>query len=344
MIKLAYQEALTDNACSDLLELQKEARLLSWKKVGENEFNFACYLENKLEIEVLWKPFNEYTISSTPNITLAILSIKAGLQLRVQIRGEQVSVKRLSIETAGFIMTTTDQGRLHSLQLDGQSRIPGLPSLRDVITTTHGATIWLSPLPGFPSARPTENVIDHWPAEGTDSGDDSEVTDQTLPNDPDEDEDMSDDELCNPDMPTKGWTGLKTTRLNDSSRRVIKLLIGSPSATSGDIQIREGPTQVDDIEASKVPIESIDILLSGPPDSNLRLYLISLGGLGRDVFLNRIVWVKLSIRWSRAVHPLRLRRRELEKFILPLDSLAAPAQSESEKLDIRKLHVSYYVV
>ena len=149
--------------------------------MGENEFKFACYLQNKLEIEVLWEPFNEYTISSTPNITLAILSIEAGLQQRVQIQGEQVSVKCLSIKTAGFIMTTTDQGRLHSLQLDRQSRSPRLPSLREVITTTHGTTVWLSPLHGFKSARPTENVIDNQSAEGTDWGDDSEeVTDQTL--------------------------------------------------------------------------------------------------------------------------------------------------------------------
>jgi len=55
---------------------------------------------------------------------------------------------------------------------------------------------------------------------------------------------MSDDELGNPDMPTKGWTRLKTTRLNDGSHRVIKLVIGSPSATSGDIQIGEEFTHV----------------------------------------------------------------------------------------------------
>jgi len=79
MMKLAYHEALTDNACSNLLELQKEAGLLSWNKAGENKFTFACHLANKLEIEVLWEPFNEYTISSTPNITLATLSIKEGL-------------------------------------------------------------------------------------------------------------------------------------------------------------------------------------------------------------------------------------------------------------------------
>jgi len=102
--------------------------LLSWNKSGENEFTFACYLANKLETEVLWEPFNKYTISSTPNIPLTTLSTKAGLQLRVKIRGEQVSVKCLSIETAGFIVTTTDQGRLHSLEIDGQLRSSGLLS------------------------------------------------------------------------------------------------------------------------------------------------------------------------------------------------------------------------
>jgi len=62
MMKLAYQEALTDNACSNLLKLQKEAGLLIWNKAGENDFIFACHLANKFEIEVLWDPLNEYTI------------------------------------------------------------------------------------------------------------------------------------------------------------------------------------------------------------------------------------------------------------------------------------------
>ena len=131
MMRLAYQEALTDNACSNLLELQKEAGLFSWNKAGENEFTFACYLANKLGIEVVWEPLNEYARSLIPNLTLDTLSIKEGLQLNVQILGEQVSVKCLEIETAGFIVTTTDQGRLHSLQIDGQSRSPGLLCLRE---------------------------------------------------------------------------------------------------------------------------------------------------------------------------------------------------------------------
>jgi hypothetical protein len=174
--------------------------------------------------------------------------------------------------------------------------------------------VWLAQLLDFPSARPNEDKIDHRPAEGTEgteSRDNSdEVIDLTSPNErgSDVDEGISDDEQGNPDMLLKGWTRLKTNRLNDGSHRVIKLAIASPSATSGDVQMGEEFNHVDDIEVSNLPMESIDVLLSGPPDSKVRLHLISLGGVGRDVFLNRIAWDKPSISWSRAVYPLRTRR------------------------------------
>jgi hypothetical protein len=69
----------------------------------------------------------------------------------------------------------------------------------------------------------------------------------------------------------------------------------------------------------------------------VRLYLISLGGVGRDVFLHRIAWDKPSISWSREVHLLRMRRRELKKPKLPLNGLAAPIRSESEELKLLQL-------
>jgi len=65
------------------------------------------------------------------------------------------------------------------------------------------------------------------------------VTYLTLPDDQDKDEEMSDKEQGSPDMPTKGWIGLKTVRLNECSHRVIRLALGSSSATSGEIQIGE---------------------------------------------------------------------------------------------------------
>jgi len=175
---------------------------------------------------------NKYTISAAPNITLCTLSIQAGLQLRIQILGEQKLVKCLSIDVADFITTTTDHGMLHSLQIDGQARSPGLPSLREAITTTYGSAVWLSQLLGFPSARPAVDVVDDWPAQGASSGEDSdEVTDLTLPDDQDKDEEASNEEPGNSDMPTKGWIWLKTVRLNDGSHRVIMLTMGSSSAT-----------------------------------------------------------------------------------------------------------------
>jgi len=69
----------------------------------------------------------------------------------------------------------------------------------------------------------------------------------------------------------------------------------------------------------------------------VRLHLISLGGVGRDVFLTRITWDKPYISWSRAVLPLRMRRQELERPKPSLDGLAAPALSESEELELLQL-------
>jgi len=69
---------------------------------------------------------------------------------------------------------------------------------------------------------------------------------------------------------------VRTVRLNDGSHEVIRLTRGSPSATSGDLQIGEELTYVDDIEVSNLLTKSIEILLSGLPDSNVRLHMIIL--------------------------------------------------------------------
>ena len=124
---------------------------------------------------------------------------------------------------AGFITTTTDQGRLYSLQIDEQARSPGLPSPWEAITITYGVAVWLSQLPGFPSARPAEDAVDDLSAHGASSGEDSdEVTDHDL----DGDEGISDEEQGSPDKPAKleGWIGLRTSRLNDGSHRFIRYL------------------------------------------------------------------------------------------------------------------------
>jgi len=86
---------------------------------------------------------------------------------------------------------------------------------------------------------------------------------------------------------------------HDGSHRVIRLTRGSPSATNGDIQIGEELTYVDDIEERNFSTESIEILLLGLPDSNVRLQVINLGGVGRDIFLPRVAWDKPSINWFK---------------------------------------------
>ena len=90
---------------------------------------------------------------------------------------------------------------------------------------------------------------------------------------------------------------------------------------------------------SNLLTESVEILFSGFPDSNVRLHLMSLGEVGRDVFVTRIACDKPAIRWSRVVLPIRMRRRELEGPKPSLDALAAPARSESEELELLQLQL-----
>jgi len=60
---------------------------------------------------------------------------------------------------------------------------------------------------------------------------------------------------------------------------------------------------VDNIKLSNLLTESIEILVSDPPDSHVRLHLFSLGSVDRDVFLTRIAWDTQSISWSRVALP-----------------------------------------
>jgi len=54
MLATCYQEALQENSCLDLLELQDASQHLSWKAAITNEVTFACYLANTLDIQVEW--------------------------------------------------------------------------------------------------------------------------------------------------------------------------------------------------------------------------------------------------------------------------------------------------
>ena len=71
-------------------------------------------------------------------------------------------------------------------------------------------------------------------------------------------------------------------RLNDVSHRVIRLTRGSPPATSGDIQISEELTYINDIKVSNLPTESTEILLA-LHRTILHLHPDRPGGSGRSL-------------------------------------------------------------
>ena len=52
MLALCYKEALQENGCLDLLELQDASQHFSWKAASANEVTFACYLANQFYMQV----------------------------------------------------------------------------------------------------------------------------------------------------------------------------------------------------------------------------------------------------------------------------------------------------
>jgi len=74
MLALCYQDALQENGCLGLEELQVASQHLSWKAASTNEVTFACYLANKLDIRVELDPIHPDLIASAPDATLAALA------------------------------------------------------------------------------------------------------------------------------------------------------------------------------------------------------------------------------------------------------------------------------
>ena len=69
-MEITYHEALTQNGCANLLELQQAAKLMTWKMASKNESTFACHLILKIDIQVLWDSFNKNTFASVTSYTL----------------------------------------------------------------------------------------------------------------------------------------------------------------------------------------------------------------------------------------------------------------------------------
>ena len=127
---ICYREALQENGCLDLLELQDASQHLSWKAASTNEVTFACYLGNKLDIRVERDPFHPDFIVSAPNATLAALACQVKLPLSIHIEGEVTSAICLETES-DFTLTILAGDRQHSILLDGQAQNSGhFPQLR----------------------------------------------------------------------------------------------------------------------------------------------------------------------------------------------------------------------
>jgi len=157
MLALCYQEALQENGCLDLLELQDASQHLSWKAASTNKVTLACYLANKLDIWVEWDPFHPDLIASAPDTTLPALACQVKLPLSIQIEGVMLTATCLK---TGLDSTMTIQvgDRQHSIHLDGQAWNPGLPSLRECISRSYGQARWLYELTG----TATDPESDEW--------------------------------------------------------------------------------------------------------------------------------------------------------------------------------------
>ena len=120
---MCYQEALQENGCLDLLELQDASQRLSWKAASTNEVTFACYLANKLDIRVEWDPFHPDLIASASDTSLAALACQVKLPLSIQIEGETTDAICLKTES-DFTLTILAGDRQYSILSDGQAQKP----------------------------------------------------------------------------------------------------------------------------------------------------------------------------------------------------------------------------
>ena len=65
--------------------------------------------------------------------------------------------------------------------------------------------------------------------------------------------------------------------------------------------------------SGSVSYEAVEVLLTGPPGSEVELKLLSEDGNSKVVQLQRVALYLAPVSWARAVLPLRIRRLELEK-------------------------------
>ena len=104
MLALCYKEALQENGCLDLLDIQDASQHFSWKAASTNAVSFACYLANKLGIRVEWEPFHPDLIASAPDATLSALACQVKLPLSIQIEGVMLTATCLKTGLHSTVM------------------------------------------------------------------------------------------------------------------------------------------------------------------------------------------------------------------------------------------------
>ena len=67
------------------------------------------------------------------------------------------------------------------------------------------------------------------------------------------------------------------------------------------------------MEVKDTLLEAVEVLLTGPPGSEVEMKLLSEDGTLKVVHLQRVALHSATVSWARAVPPLGIRRLKLEK-------------------------------
>jgi len=300
MLELTYREALSDNGCQDLLELQDVAQHLGWKRASTNEITFACYLASKLEIRVDWDPFNPDLIASAPNTTLATLACQVKLLVLIQVEGAMVNATCLRMGPDDTIVIGAGTSQ-HTIQVDGQARNPGLPSLRECISRSYGQAQWLYELPGMANDPDSEERAEgHW----------------TLPT----------------SSKYRG-VGLDTDR-SGPPHTITTVHAGSAADRNRCIFIGDTITQVDSVSTSAMNHAEMHLAMQGLEYTPVTLGVLDSEGKNQNLTIMRSPPKTPLVSWARALKPLRDRRKTLEGITTGLNTdeaaeLAALLQGEA---------------
>ena len=102
-----------------------------------------------------------------------------------------------------------------------------------------------------------------------------------------------------------------------------------PAADSGSIKAGDTPTGIDNVDLKATQSEAVAVFLTGPPESEVELELLSVNGIPTVVTLTREALCLNTVSWARVVLPLRIRRLEL---VEPSEALSEAECVERDEL------------